>query len=158
MSARAKNQKPQLKMKKARYYFFLNPYKDAASTRCPKCEGKTRVRKYCLAIHIEPRFFLTLNKTSKFCPYCELVIARQDELERIFVAACEEHAPEWIGNEYLVFGTMDREDWKAAQTAGLEPWEALELIYPFKDVWKFELPPAGWYYEKRGEDEKQPPG
>jgi len=105
MSPRPKNQKPELEMRKARYYFFLNPYRDAAFTRCPKCEGTTRVRKHCLAIHIDPRFLLTLNKTCKFCPYCELIIAKQEELEHIFMAACQEHASECMGNEYLVFGT-----------------------------------------------------
>ena len=34
--------------------FFLNPYEDMAFTKCPKCEAKTKVRKFPLVIHIEP--------------------------------------------------------------------------------------------------------
>ena len=38
------------------HYFWLNPYREMAFTRCPKCEGKTMVRKKRLAIDV-------LNKT-----------------------------------------------------------------------------------------------
>ena len=39
---------------KTRHYFFLNPYEDYAFTKCPKCDEKTKVRKFPLAIHIDP--------------------------------------------------------------------------------------------------------
>jgi len=55
---------------------------------------------------------------------------KKAELENLLRAMCEYAAPDSIGNDYLVFGTMDRKDWKRG---------------PFKDVWKFEVRPAGWY-------------
>jgi|GEM_PF-7009059 hypothetical protein len=39
---------------KEKYYFFPNPYEDCAFTKCPKCETKTKVRKFILLISIEP--------------------------------------------------------------------------------------------------------
>jgi len=38
---------------KEKYNFFLNPYTDAAFTKCPKCDGKTKVKKFPLLIFIE---------------------------------------------------------------------------------------------------------
>ena len=50
------------KFKKTRHYFFLNPYEDCAFTKCPKCDQATKVRKFPLAIHIDPNQLFFLNK------------------------------------------------------------------------------------------------
>ncbi|MHC1623201.1 MAG: hypothetical protein ACXQTR_01255 [Candidatus Methanospirareceae archaeon] len=97
-------------LKRARHYFFLNPYDDMAFTRCPKCDGKTKIRKHCLLIHIDPKFLLSLNKICRYCPNCDLIIVKQAELEGLLAAICEQYAPDIVGNEYFVFGTMDRKD------------------------------------------------
>jgi hypothetical protein len=149
MSGKSKKDKSQTKLKEARHYFFLNPYEDMAFTRCPKCEEKTKIRKYCLVIHINPRFLLSLNKFCKYCPRCDLIIVKQTDLERLLTAICEEYAPEIIGNEYFVFGTMDRKDWKNGQTGKMSPQEAIKRSHPFKDVWKFKISPVGWYPKKQ---------
>ncbi len=134
------------KKQKERYYFFLNPYPDEAFTRCPKCETKTKIRKYCLVIHIEPNQLISLNKTCRFCPYCELIIVKKEELEENLYVFCEEMSPEIIGNDYFVFGTMDRKDWKKGQEGPVYLKEASGGIYIFKEVWNFEVIPGGWYY------------
>ena len=46
-----KTKHAELRDENTRHYFFLNPYEDAAFTRCPKCETKTMVRKFPLVIH-----------------------------------------------------------------------------------------------------------
>lgn len=132
-------------MRRAQHYFFLNPYPDTAFTRCPKCELKTKIRKFCLLIHIDPKNIFSINKSCRYCPKCDLIIAKQAELESLLAAICEQYAPDIIGNEYFVFGTMDRKDWKDAQTGKIHQHESLNRSYPFKDVWKFEVRPAGWY-------------
>lgn len=43
---------------KTRHYFFLNPYEDCAFTRCPKCNNKTKIRKFPLVIHIVNRMYM----------------------------------------------------------------------------------------------------
>lgn len=53
--------------------------------------------------------------------------------------------PEVIGNDYLVIGTIDRKDWKAANEQSLLPSEIINLAYIFKDQWNFEVVPGGWY-------------
>jgi hypothetical protein len=35
---------------KTRHYFFLSTYQEEAFTKCPKCNNKTKVRKFPLAI------------------------------------------------------------------------------------------------------------
>jgi hypothetical protein len=74
----------------ARYDLFLNPHEGMAFTTCPRCQTKTKVRKFCLFIHVEPELFMSFNKSCRFCPACELLIVRKDELEAYLVAICEE--------------------------------------------------------------------
>lgn len=47
---------------KEKHRFFLRPYEDAAFTKRPKCESKTKLRKSPLVIHIEPGQLFVLNK------------------------------------------------------------------------------------------------
>jgi hypothetical protein len=149
MSGKSEKDKFQRKLNEARHYFFLNPYEDAAFTRCPKCEEKTKIRKHCLLIHIEPKHLFSLNKSCRYCLGCDLIIVKQAELENLLVSICEQYAPDIIGNEYLVLGTMDRKDWKDAQAGKMSHQEAVKCAYPFENAWKFEVRPAGWYPKSR---------
>jgi len=149
MSDKAKKDNIRKTLKRARHYFFLNPYEDMAFTRCPKCDEKTKIRKHCLVIHIDPKFLLSLNKICRYCPNCDLIIVKQAELEGLLAAICEQYAPDIVGNEYFVFGTMDRKDWKEGQTGKISQQEGIKRAYPFKDAWKFEVRPAGWYPAKQ---------
>ena len=128
----------------ARHYFFLNPYQDCAFTKCPKCNNKTKVRKYPLVIHIEPAQILNLNKACKYCEKCYLIIAKQSEIEALMTACFENERPEIIGNEYLVIGTLDRSDWKESRDRSITSGDVLEKVYPFKAVLNFEPMPS-WY-------------
>ncbi len=140
---------PQTKLKESRHYFFLNPYDDMAFTVCPKCGGKTKIRKFCLLIHIEPRHLLSLNKYCRYCPGCDLIIVKKADLERLLAAFFEQNAPDIIGNEYFVYGTMDREEWKNVKAGKMSAKEVTKGTYPFKDIWEFEVIPGGWYPEKQ---------
>ncbi|NQE45973.1 hypothetical protein C5S31_08125 [ANME-1 cluster archaeon GoMg2] len=145
MSDKSEKDNTQTVLKRARHYFFLNPYDDMAFTRCPKCEQKTKIRKYCLVIHIDPKHLFSLNKSCRYCPECDLIIVKQADLEGLLTAGCEQNAPEIEGNDYFVFGTMDRTDWKKAQAGKMSQQEAIKRAFPFKDAWKFKVIPAGWY-------------
>ncbi len=140
-----KSEKYHTVLKRARHYLFLNPYDDMAFTRCPKCEEKTKIRKYCLVIHIDPKCLLSLNKSCRYCPECDLIIVKRAELKGILTAFCEQNAPEIEGNDFFVLGTMERKDWKKGQTEEMSQQEAIKRLFPFKDAWKFEVIPAGWY-------------
>jgi len=135
--------------------FFLNPYEDAAFTKCPKCEGKTKVRKFPLVIHIEPRQLFVLNKQCRYCEGCDLIIARRSEVESLMAAAFERRDPTIVGNEYLVVGTLPRSLWRARDDAGMRPVDMLDQTEIFRDVWKFELAGGGWGPAARGPDQRR---
>ncbi len=56
-----------------------------------------------------------------------------------------EENPQIVGNDYLVIGTLDRQDWKQGSQGSLSSKEIIERMYVFKDKWNFEVIPAGWY-------------
>lgn len=128
-----------------RHKFFLNPYQDCAFTKCPKCETKTKIRKIPLVIHIEPQQLFLLNKQCKYCPSCDLIITKQQEIESLLAISFRKSPSEFSKNDYLVMGTLDRKDWVEGNKGRLPPQKIIESMYVFKDVWSFEVIPAGWY-------------
>jgi hypothetical protein len=126
-----------------RYRFFLNPYPDMRFTTCPQCGSKTRQRKLPLFIHVDPFQPLTLNKTCRYCPNCDLLIVHQDDLESLLAAIFTEKNPEVVGNDYLVIGTIDRAEWKRAMQDNLPLREVVEVLHDFKEVITFKLT-GGW--------------
>lgn len=124
-----------------RYRFFLNPYSDVRFTTCPQCGGKMRQRKLPLVIHIDPLQLVALNKTCRYCPHCDLLIAHQDELEAWLAAFFSEHRPEIVGNDYLVVGTEDRADWRRGVRTPLSVQDALECLHDFREVVRFTPAP-----------------
>ena len=106
-----KKNKPQLGKQPPRYRFF-NPYEDVRFNSCPQCTNKTKQRKLPLFIHIDPMQPMLLNKTCRYCPYCDLLIAHQNDLEDVLARTFAVLNPEIVGNDYLVIGTLDRADWK----------------------------------------------
>lgn len=126
-----------------RHRFMLNPYDDVACTKCPECERPTKVRKFPLAIHIEPAVFLMLNKSCRYCPPCDLLIGRRWEIESLMHAQFEQSNPEIIGNKYTVFGTLDRADWRRYNGSDATLDEVFERVYVFNDVLELQVT-GGW--------------
>jgi len=128
------------------YKFFLNPYADLRFTSsCPSCCGKTKQRKLPLAIHVSDWGMVILNKTCRFCPACELVIGHQDEIEGFLAQLFAESAPEVVGNDYLIVGTVDRKDWRRGLVKPLTSEEMLTALHDFKDHLHFKPSPR-WEY------------
>lgn len=144
MNRKSSNQFQRNKPNK-KHRFFLNPYSDCAFTKCPKCETTTKVRKFPLVIHIEPQQIFILNKQCKYCPNCDLIIAKKQEIESLMAARFSQENPQLMGNNYLVMGTIERQDWKQGNQGSLSPSEIIERMFVFKDQWHFEVIPAGWY-------------
>jgi ribosomal protein L11 methylase PrmA len=80
---------------------------------------------------------LLLNKKCKYCPSCDLIIAKKQELESLI--------PQLSQSDYLVMGTLERQDWHQGNQGSLPPSEIANRMYIFKDIWDFEVIPAGWY-------------
>lgn len=130
---------PRLGNKPPRHTFFLNPYIDARFTKCPKCDGKTKQKKLPLVIHVDEGGLMVLNKTYRHCPACDLLIAHKDDIEALLTACFQQAAPESIGNDYLVVGTVDRADWLRGTTGAMTPQEMIALLHDFTEVVQFKL-------------------
>ena len=132
---------PRLGKQPPRYKFFLNPYQNARFTSCPECGGKTKQKKLPLAIHVDDAGMVILNKTCRFCPACNLLIAHQDEIEAQLAVVFAERTPEDVGNDYLVVGTVDRPDWQRGRKTPLTNEEMLAALHDFKDMVKYTPSP-----------------
>lgn len=137
-----------IKMKKEKYYFFLNPYIDSSFTRCPKCDNKTKVKKLPLTILLEKKeMILNINKTCKFCPNCDSIIAKKRELDSIIM--------QFLGlskvgeKDYFVIGTQDKKTYLGGLDKGLIKESPLEGVFVFKNVWKFESQNPYWGFKEK---------
>jgi hypothetical protein len=139
--SRPGKESPRLGRQPPRFRFFLNPYRDVRFTTCPQCSGKTRARKLPLVIHVDPAQLVALNKTCRYCPDCDLLIAHQDESEGFLASLFSDLRPEDVGNPYLVIGTEDRADWLRGVRTPLFPYEALGYVHDFKETVRFEPTP-----------------
>ncbi len=86
---------------------------------------------------------IALNKTCRYCPGCDLLIAHQDEIESNLASLFDTLAPEVIGNNYLVVGTLERPDWKRGVVGTTTVEETIGSLHDFKDMVRFE-PSRGW--------------
>lgn len=129
----------------ARYSFILNPYLDVRLSKCPKCERPTHPRKFALFIHVDGWGPLLLGKTCRYCTRCELIVAHKDELDAEMAHSLARLAPEAVGREYLVLGTIDRKVWQQGLRGEGPPLgEALDHVAEFKKVLELHVEPGGW--------------
>ncbi len=129
---------------KRKHVFFLNPYDDAAFTRCPKCQTRTKLRKVPLVIHIQPEQLLLLNKICRYCTTCDLIIAKKSEVESLMAARFERLNPGIMGNDYVVIGVVDRKDWREGKQGKQPQGEIVERVFVFKNVLRFEPLYRNW--------------
>jgi SEC-C motif len=137
----------------ARYRFILNPYAQERFDFCPQCDGPTEERKFPLFIHVDPMCPFCLNKTCRYCPRCELLIAHRDEVEQQLALILQEHQPDSIGNDYLVMGTLDVEVWERGRQTPLTIQEMKDNLHDFEAV--LSIQPAG---PSRPPRQRQRPG
>src|SRR5207302_10898206 len=107
---------------------------------------KTKQRQLPLYTHIDPIQPILLNKTCRYCPYCDLLIAHKNDLEDVLARTFAVLNPEIVGNDYLVIGTLDRADWKRIDQNKLPIQDTIDALHDFKDVVTFE-PMGGWRRE-----------
>jgi len=126
--------------------FFLNPHTDARFTRCPKCDAPTKLRKKPLMVFIGLIQPVSLNKTCRYCPNCDLLIVHQDEMDELVYKACLQNFPHLVGQEYLVVGTMERDTWKAGYQGKSTTGDIFKSLHDFKRHLEFE--PARYMWVK----------
>ena len=130
------------------YTFILNPHQDTRVSSCPKCKKLTYVRKFALLIHVSDFGLVTLRKSSRYCPKCELIVTHQDELEHELVGMfMDRKRAEVIGKPYLVIGIVDLKAWKQFMVAPGTLEQVLNASSDFKKVMDLEFDPDGWRFE-----------
>jgi SEC-C motif len=144
----------QLGNRPPRHRFALNPYPEELFASCPRCDGLTEQRKFPLLIHIDPRNPVALNKTCCYCPRCDLIIARKDELEAQLAALFEQQNPALIGNDYLVMGTLDHDDWERGRHTPLTLPEMVAKLHVFQEV--LQLEPVDPQSHRPGQRSRRP--
>ena len=143
MANRKKKTVTQFGKQSPQYRFFLNPYEDMRFTKCPQCDNKMHQRKLPLLIHIDPTYLLSLNKTCRYCPHCDLLIAHQNDVEHFLASYFMQQKPEVVGNDYLVVGTLDKTTWIRGTQQQMSMHETLDALHDFKEVVTFKVT-GGW--------------
>jgi len=139
------------------YQFILNPFEDVRFTTCPECSQRTLLQKIPLVVHVDPHHPVVLNKHCRYCPDCDILIAHQDELEHQLTAAFEAYAPEVIGNDYLVMGTVDKAAWRKQRKEPIPMGKLPEYLHVFKAYLTLSHTPAGWYPEDEPPTSREAP-
>ena len=142
--------KPRLGKLPPMYHFVLNPHAETRVSTCPQCEKKMRQRKVPLFVHVGLVVPVILGYTCRYCPDCDLLVAHQDEIEHLLAGILAERAPDVIGNDYLVLGTVERAFWRESMKTPKGPAEMLDYLHDFEEIWSLEFDPGGWYRDEEG--------
>jgi len=132
----------QLGKQPPRYDFFLNTYQDTRFPICPRCQSKTRLRKFSLVVNVHPRHTAIVDKLCRFCNACDLLIVHQDQLEAQLATEFMTINPKAIGNDYQVVGTLDRAEWNQGKQDPLSFERVIAYLHDFKEVVTFERVPV----------------
>lgn len=137
--------KKRLGKQPSRHDFILNPYEGLRLSKCPKCDRPTHKRKFALFIAVDGFGPIALGKTCRFCTRCDLLMVHQDELEHELAVAFEARAPDVIGNEYAVLGTVDKRVWrKSLEGEAGGDVDPMAHVSDFKKELTLGYDPGGW--------------
>lgn len=149
----AKTKKTRIGELPPKYSFVLNPYPEMRLSRCPFCGHNTGQRKIPLLIHINPRHLIALNYTCRYCKDCDLLIAHKHDLEHILTNMFRQNDPNVIGNEYLIFGTLEKTSWRKGLNEPQATSDTFSHASDFAEHYnELRMTCPGWYPEG-----KEPP-
>ena len=129
------------------YNFSLNPYPDLRFSKCPVCENKTGQRKLPLLIHVKPETFIALNYTNRYCRRCDMLIGHKHEIEHHLTEMFLKTDPDIVGNDYLVFGTVEKKAWRENMNRPKPFNELLQNIHDFKNYEELRMTMGGWFHK-----------
>lgn len=141
----------------AKYNFSLNPYPEFRFYKCPDCRNKTGQRKLPLLIYMKPTNLIALNYTNRYCAYCDMLIGRKDEIEHLLTERFMEINPEVIGNDYLIFGTVEKKAWRENIKNPKPLDEMMDHIHDFMSYQVIEMTMAGWFKKDQEPPVMTPP-
>lgn len=140
-----------------RYHFMLNPYPDARLTSCPRCRTKTGQRKLPLLVHVDPSTLIGLNYTNRYCKRCDSLIAHKVEIEHYLTEMFRAHKPELIGNDYLIFATIEKKVWRENMHHSTPLSELRAHISDFKHYEEVRMTMGGWFRDGQEPPVMEPP-
>ena len=141
-----------------RYSFIINPYPYYKVSKCPMCEQATGQRKVPLLIHVDPARLIALNYTCRYCRRCDLLVAHKHEIEHLLHDVFRQLAPQAIGNDYLVLGTVEKAAWREGFEHPKTPAEIIPCTHDFKEYLKeLRMTQGGWFPRDMEPPEAKPP-
>ena len=125
-------------------------------SKCPKCQKLIHLRKFALFIHIDDWGPIVLGKTCRYCSRCEMVMVHRKELEAELARGLSQMAPEVIGKDYLVLGTIEKKIWQQGLGSPGKPIaEMLKHVADFKHQYDLQYKPGGWHLSLRNQGSKR---
>jgi hypothetical protein len=89
---------------------------------------------------------MALGKTCRYCSSCEIVMVSRKELEAEIARGLSRVAPEVIGKDYLVLGTIEKRIWQhGLGSPGKTIAEMLKHVADFKHQYDLDYKPGGWH-------------
>ena len=126
-------------------------------SKCPACQNKTGQRKLPLLIHVDPKNLIALNYTNRYCDRCDMLIGHKDEIEHLLTDMFLQTNPDYIGNNYLVFGTVEKTAWRE-NIKNPKPFdEMLHHVYDFKSYQDIRMAMGGWFQKGQIPPVMEPP-
>ena len=75
-----------------------------------------------------------------------MIMVHRDELEEQLAHSLTQIAPEAIGNQYVVLGTIEKKVWQEGlRRSEKRPAAILQHVAAFKNVYELKYEPGGWY-------------
>ncbi len=142
---------------KPKYNFFLNPYPELRFSSCPDCQNNTGQRKLPLLIHVDPLNPIALNYTNRYCKRCDMLIGHKHEIEHYLTEMFLKINSLIIGNNYIVFATMDKKAWRENINQPKPLNEMRQHIYDFKSYQILYMTMAGWFPKGQDPPLMEPP-
>ncbi|MEM6784332.1 MAG: hypothetical protein AAF624_11435 [Bacteroidota bacterium] len=95
---------------------------------------------------------IALNYTNRYCKRCDLLIAHQAEIEHYLTEMFRASEPELIGNDYLIFATVEKRAWREGMYDTRSVHEMRAHVSDFKSYESLRMTRGGWY-----RDDEEPP-
>jgi hypothetical protein len=119
---------------------------------------KTGQRKVPLLIHIAPSYFVALNYTCRYCHKCDLLLAHKHEIEHLLHELFSHVAPQVVGNDYLIVGSVEARAWRGNLNHPKKPAEILPHTHDFKCHYaELRFTMGGWFLEGQQAPMAKPP-
>lgn len=139
------------------YNFSLNPYPELRFSKCPGCHKNTGQRKLPLLIHVDPKDFIALNYTCRYCCHCDTLIGHKHEIENHLTKMFLIIKPEIIGNNYLIIGTIEKKAWHKNWNQSKPLNETLQNVHDYKKYEELRMTMGGWFLKGQTPPVMKPP-